>query len=886
MRRLFRLSRPASEVSRDLSSELQFHLEMRTQELIAGGLAPEAARSAALRAFGDVAQVERECRDIAERRVRARERQDYMRGLVQDLRYALRTLRKSPGFTFIVALTLALGIGANTAIFSMVRGVLLRPLPYRDPGQLVFLQQPATRAGVVNAQFSVPELMDYRAQSRALSGIVEYHSMPFILLGRGEPRRVQTGVVSANFFDLLGVRPALGRTFRPGEDVVGAEPVLVLSYGFWKTQLGGDPAIIGRTFTMNDHVHTVIGVLPPIPQYPGENDIYMPSSACPFRSSEQMINGRQMRMLTLFGRLAPGVTASGAQTELDAIAKRLHAEYPGDYHDDQGFGIVATPLQAQLTAQARPTLLLLLGTAAFVLLIACANVANLSLARLVRREREMALRAALGADRARLIRQLLAEGFILAGTGAVAGVAFAWAGLGLLTSFAARFTPRSGEIALDAPVLLFGLGLGAFTGLLFGLLPALPSRVGLAAALKEGGPTTGSSQSLRARAGLVVAQVAVSVMLLVGAGLMLRTVLALQSVDPGFDPEQVLGAKLDLNFSKYTSNELVQEFHERLRERLASQPGIQMVASSRGYPLDGRRAFGFDFQIERHQRDPGAARPQADFQAASPDYFRALGIPLVTGRLFTAQDGPKAPSVAIINQSMARRYWPSENPVGQRVTTDSGETWTTIVGIVGDVHQYSLDAAPVDEMYLPFDQVPLREGALVLRGSADAGTLARRVKEEVLALDADQPLAGARPLVEVRGESLAAPRLTATLLGIFAGLALVITAAGLAGLMAFSVSQRTQEIGVRMALGAARSEVLGMVLRQGLRLVCIGLALGAVGAFALSRLMAGLLFGIRPNDAATFALTGVVLLIIATLACLVPARRAATVDPMVALRST
>jgi predicted permease len=884
MRRLFRLSRPASEVSRDLSSELQFHLEMRTQELIAGGLSPEAARSAALRAFGDVAAVERECRGISEQRVRARERQAYMRGLVQDLRYAFRTLRKSPGFTFIVVLTLALGIGANTAIFSMVRGVLLRPLPYRDPAQLVFLQQPATRAGVTNVQFSVPELMDYRAQSRSLAGIVEYHSMPFILLGRGEPRRVQTGVVSANFFDLLGVTPALGRTFRPGEDAIGAEPVLVLSYGFWKTQLGGDPGIVGRTFTMNDHVHTVIGVLPPIPQYPGENDIYMPSSACPFRSSESMINGRQMRMLTLFGRLAPGVTATQAQTELDAVAKRLHGEYPGDYPDDQGFGIVSTPLQAQLTAQARPTLLLLLGTAAFVLLIACANVANLSLARLVRREREMALRAALGADRGRLVRQLLAEGLLLAGAGAVAGVALAAAGLGMLTAFAARFTPRAGEIALDAPVLLFGLGLGVVTGLLFGLLPALPSRVGLAAALKDGGTTIGSSRSLRARAGLVVAQVAVSVVLLVGAGLMLRTVLALQQVNPGFDPEQVLGATLDLNFSKYTSNELIQQFHQRLRERLAAQPGIQLVASSRGYPLDGRRAFGFDFMIERRPRDPRAARPQADFRAASPDYFRALGIPLVTGRLFTDRDGPKAPSVAIINQSMARRYWPSDDPVGQRVTTDSGETWTTIVGIVGDVHQYGLDAAPVDEMYLPFDQVPLREGALVLRGSADSRTLARRVKEEVLALDPDQPLAGARPLVEVRGESLAAPRLTATLLGIFAGLALVITAAGLAGLMAFSVSQRTQEIGVRMALGAARSEVLGMILRQGLRLVGIGLVLGAVGAFAFSRLMAGLLFGIGPTDAATFALTGVLLLIIATLACLVPARRASTVDPMVALR--
>jgi putative ABC transport system permease protein len=367
---------------------------------------------------------------------------------------------------------------------------------------------------------------------------------------------------------------------------------------------------------------------------------------------------------------------------------------------------------------------------------------------------------------------------------------------------------------------------------------------------------------------------------------MLRTVLALQRVNPGFDPQQVLAAKLDLNFSKYTSNEQIQQFHQRLRERLSAQPGVQFVGSSRGYPLDGRRAFGFDFLIERRELDPRAARPQADFRAASPEYFRALGIPLVSGRLFTDQDGLKAPSVALINQSMARRYWPNENPVGQRISADTGATWTTIVGVVGDVHQYGLEAAPVDEMYLPFDQVPLREGALVLRGSADAGALARKVKEEVLALDPDQPLAGARPLVEVRGESLAAPRLTATLLGVFAGLALVITAAGLAGLMAYSVSQRTQEIGVRMALGAARSEVLAMILTQGLRLVGLGLVLGAAGAFALSRLMAGLLFGIRPTDAATFALTGGVLLLVATLACLIPARRAATVDPMVALRST
>jgi len=885
MRRLFRLTRPSTEVSRDLASELQFHLDMRTQELIESGLPPEAARDAALRAFGDLRAVEAECRGIARQRVRERERKANMVGIVQDVRYAWRTLRKTPGFTLVVVLTLALGIGANTAIFSMVRGVLLRPLPYADGQRLVFLQQPATRAGVQNTQFSVAELADYRAQSRALAGIVEYHSMPFILLGRGEPLRVQTGVVSANFFDLLGVRPLLGRGFRPGEDAPGAEPVLVLSYGFWRDRLGGDPGVVGRHFTMNDHVHTVIGVLPPIPQYPGANDVYMPSSACPFRSSETMVRTRVMRMLTLFGRLAPGVSSEQAQVELEGISGRLHAEYADAYPAGDGFGIRVTPLQAQLTAQARPTLLLLLGTALFVLLIACANVANLSLARLVRREREMALRAALGADRARIFRQLLAEGLLLSLAAAAAGLVFAAGGLGLLTAFAARMTPRAGEIALDGPVLGFALGLGLLTGLLFALLPALPSRASVVAALKDGGGSTGAG-SHRLRSVLVVAQVAVSVVLLVGAGLMLRSVLALQGVDPGFNPEQVLAAKLDLNFSKYTTNEQFQQFHQRLRERLAAQPGVALVASSRGYPLDGRRSFAFDFEIEGHPLEPGRARPQADFRVASPDYFRALGIPLVTGRLFTDRDGLQTPSVAIINQSMARRYWLGQDPVGQRITADTGKTWTTIVGVVGDVRQYGLETDPVDEMYLPFDQIPLREGALVVRGSADPATLARRVKEEVLALDPEQPLAGARPLTEVRADALAPARLTATLLGMFAGLALVITAAGLAGLMAFSVSQRTQEIGVRMALGAARSEVMAMVLRHGLRLVVIGLVAGAAGALALSRAMSGLLYGVTPTDAPTFAATAAVLVSIAALACLIPARRASTVDPMVALRST
>ena len=455
MKRLFRLSASVPDVPRDVRSEIQFHLEMRAQEFVAAGLTPEAARLAATQAFGDVKTIEAECHRLATQRARERARRNTMSDLAQDLRYALRTLRKSPGFTFVAIVTLALGIGANTAIFSMIRGVLLRPLPYREGDRLVHLRQPAALAGVENAGFSVKEMQDYHAATRTLEATVEYHSMPFILLGRGEPRRVQTGVVSADYFKVMGAKPLFGRTFRPGEDAPGAAPVLVLSYGFWKHQLGGDSTIVGRTFEMNDRIHTVVGVLPPVPQYPAENDLYVPASACPFRAAEGTIQNRSARMLQLFGRLRPGVTLEQAGTELETVAARVHATYPESYSKTQGFGIGVASLQDELTRQARPTLLLLLGTAFFVLVIACANVANLTLARLVRREREMALRSALGADRSRLLRQLLTEGGLLSLAGGALGLALAASGVQLLAAFAARFTARSGEIAVDGPVLAF-----------------------------------------------------------------------------------------------------------------------------------------------------------------------------------------------------------------------------------------------------------------------------------------------------------------------------------------------------------------------------------------------------------------------------------------------
>jgi putative ABC transport system permease protein len=885
MRRLFRLPGRSADIAREVDGELRFHLDMRAQELMDAGLGPQAARMAALQSFGDLPTIAAECRTISTRGARERARRALMTGLLHDLRFALRSLRKSPGFTLVSVLTLALGIGANTAVFSMIRGVLLRPLPYEHGERLVYLRQPAPLGGVANAQFSPLELADYRQRSRAMESLVEYHSMPFILLGQGEPRRVQTGVVSANFFDVLGVRPLRGRAFRPGEDQPSAEPVLVLSYGFWMNRLGGDPAIVGKTFEMNDRIHTVVGVLPPVPQYPAENDVYMPSSSCPFRMSPIMLNTRTMRMLHVFGRMAPATTVAQAQTELEGIAGTLRSEYPAAYPSGQGFTISATSLHDELTKDARPTLLLLIGTTAFVLLIACANIANLTLARLTRRSREMALRAALGADRVRLFRQMLTESGLLALAGGALGLAFAAATMRLLTGFAARFTPRAGEIALDGEVLAFTLIVCVLTGLAFAVLPALPARANLVTALKEGGAAVSGGGSTRIRTALVVAQVAVSMVLLVGGGLMLRSLLELQAVNPGFDSQRVLTMTLDLNWSRYTDDDLIRGFHDRLHARLTGQPGVVSTASTLTFPLDGHRRFNVSFLIEGQPPAEDGAQPLGDLRSASPDYFPTLGIPLVTGRMFTPADGPNSPQVAIVNQTLARRYWARENAVGKRISADTGKTWMTIVGVVGDVRHYGLQSEPTDEVYLPFAQLPIRESTFLIRTTADPAAMARRVAEEVLAIDPGQPVANVQTLEEVRGEALASPRLTTTLILLFALLALCITAAGLGGVVAFSVSQRTQEIGVRMALGAGRGEVLGMVLRDGLRLVGLGLVLGALAAVLLGRLMTGLLFHVETTDPITFAGMALLLVLIAASACLVPARRAATVDPLVALRA-
>ena len=804
----------------------------------------------------------------------------------QDAGFALRMMRKSPGFTVAAILTLGLGIGANSAIFSVVNAVLLKPLPYEHGDRLVTLHQQAPRAGMLNQPFSVAEINDYRSQSRTLDGLVEYHNMNFILLGRSEPERVEAGVVSWNYFDVFGVKPLFGRAFRPEDEQPGAPAVLMLSYEYWIKSFGGDPTVVNKKFSMNDRPHTVVGILPPVPQYPDENDVYMPTTACPFRSRPAFIANRQARMMQAFGRMKPGIGLSQARADLNGVAANLQKAYPKDYPPEIDYSMATASLEEQLTRNARPTMLVLLGAAGFVLLIACANVANLNLSRMVRRERELAVRAALGAGRVRMFRQLLTESSLLALIGGGLGLLFSWGTLNLLVSFAARFTPRAREIHLDSTVLLFTLAVAVLTSLLSGTAPALATRETVVGGLKEGGmqSTMGRGRH-RMRSLLIVAQVAVSFLLLIGAGLMLRSFAKVQHVDPGFQPENVLTMQIGLDFTKYNTDDKQRAFFETFLDKVEAQSGVKSAAASMMIPLNGDMHMTGDFMIEGQTPVPGQVHPISDFRVVSEGYFETLRIPILEGRAFTRADRPGAPDVAIVNRSAARHFWGTQDPVGKRFSADGGKSWIQIAGVVGNVKQYGLDKESVDEIYVPLAQSPLLDGILVIKTAAEPMSIARSIIELLYAIDPNQPAARVRSLEQVRAESVAAPRLTTNLLGLFALLALAIAATGIGGVMALAVGQRRHEIGVRMAIGARPAEILRMILGQGMALALIGVALGLFGALWLTRLLQQLLFEVAPTDPLTYVGVAVVLGLAALVACYVPARRAARVDPIIALRT-
>ena len=804
--------------------------------------------------------------------------------LKQDTGFAMRMMRKNLGFTIAAIVVLGLGIGANTAIFSVVNAVLLKPLPFEHGDRLLTLSQCTAPGGDGIGRSSVPELNDYRAQNRTMDGIVEYHNMQFILLGRSEPERVETGVVSWNFFDVFGVKPLVGRMFEPADEIHGAPAVLLLSYEYWLRSFGGDPTVVGKTFRMNDKPHLVIGVLPPFPQYPHANDVYMTSAACPFRSSPEMIANRKGRMLRLFGTMKPGVTPGQAQADLSTVAATMQRDFPTAYSNDATPKMEVSPLKTELTRNAKPTMLFLLAAAGFVLLIACANVANLNLARMVRRGREMGLRAAMGASRVRLFRQLLTESFLLAFGGGLLGLLLATSGLKLLTTFVARFTPRANEIHIDAQVLFFTLGIAALVSILTGTAPALARRANLAATLKEGGTqSTSGARRSKTRGALIVAQVAVSFLLLIGAGLMVRSLINLQRVDAGFRPENVLTAQISLDFSKYMTDPSMLNFSDSLLEKVRAMPQVTSAAMSAEFPLDKSPAFNNEFLIEGRQANPND-KPTAEFNAVTPDYFRTLGIPILSGREFDGRDRPDKLRVAIVNQSVVSHYFHGQDPVGRRVSFDDGKNWTEIVGVAGDVRERELSQKPKDYICVPYAQYPQMASGLLALTQGDPMNIARTVVMHLYEVDPNQPAGKILSLEQVRSESIAAPRLTANLLGLFALLALAIAAAGIGGVMALSVSQRIHEIGVRMAIGARPFEIVTMILRQGMGLALIGVVLGLAAAFALTQSVRSFLFGVTPTDPLTFIGVAAVLTVAACAACYIPARRAARVDPLRALR--
>jgi predicted permease len=883
------------ELDRGLNHEVRFHIEMETEKNIRLGMSPEEARRKALRSFGPMEKHIEETRDA--RGI------SWLETLAADLRYGARALVKHPGYALLAVLTLGLGIGANTAIFSVINGVLLKPLPYEHGDRLVIVQQSRPLSGQPQVGVAIAEYFDYRERGKdVFDGLVEYHQMNFDLINRGEPDRVNTGVVSHDFFDLLGIKPILGRGFVASDDVRDAEAVLLLSHTYWRQKFGGDPNIVGQVFEMNDRPHRVIGVLPNVPHYPQENDVYMPVLACPFRANgERQIptNRRAFGALNVFGRLKEGATAEQAASAVGAICHTFtqDSQFKQVYRPEtSGFRATTVPVREALTSGARELLLLLLGITGLVLLIACANVANLTLARMLGRDRELAMRAALGAGRGRLVRQLLTESTLLASVGGAIGVGFAWITIDMLTTFVGRFTSRTGEIGLDPMVLAFTLGVSIVTGVLFGTLPALGSRVDLVAALKQGGGQAGDAGTRkRIQGALIVAQVAVSVMLLVGAGLLLASFFRLQRVETGYRSDGVLSAQIYGNFSRYPNATTQRKLYLPVLERLQAQAGVSAAAITNAVPLGGGAPGTTRFDIEGRVVDDPERRPTADVRVATPQYFATIGVPVVSGRVFTDLDSEESMRVAIINKAMTK-YWDGTDPVGSKIALPlppvrgnpnaATQEWYTIVGIVSDVRQFGLTQESVAQVYVPLTQTPFGlAGQILVRTAGDPASFGNVLRTTVHSVDPNQPVENVQTLDDLRSEALAAPRLTATLLGVFAALALLVTLAGIGGVIATSVQQRTKEFGLRMALGARRDSVLVMVVRQGLTLVLIGLAIGVVGALAAGRVLSSYLYQTAPTDPLIFAGVAIVFVLAGVIACLIPARRATTVDPLIALRA-
>jgi putative ABC transport system permease protein len=807
-----------------------------------------------------------------------------METLLQDLRYGFRVLAKNPGFSSIAIITLALGVGANTAIFSVVNAALLRPLPYQDPDRLVYVWSAEKARGINQSTVSIPDLRDWRQQNRVFDGMVGWWSGSYNLSGGGEPQQVSGWTVSPNFFEVFGAQPELGRTFAPDEGQ-GAKELVVVSHSLWIGSFGGDPQIVGRTILIDSEPRTVIGVMPaefssPFP------DVQL---WVPWPARVESIAQRGYRFMRVVARLKPGVTVERAQADMETIASRLAQTYP----DDAGVTAYLVPAKQQITGSARSALLVLFGAVGFVLLIGCANLANLLLARSAARETEFAVRAALGAGRWQLARQLLTESALLSILGGAVGVLLAACGVRYLRVTLATQIPRAEEIGLDTRVLFFTLGLSVFTGLVFGLLPALrPFRGRFNESLKAGG--RGGSSGVpghRVRDFLVTCEMALALVLLAGAGLLVNSFERLRAIDPGFNPDKVLTCQISLP-SKYKDPQIV-TFYQQLIERLRALPGVKAAGASMTLPLrQSGGGFWGGLIIEGRPAATRESIPIVSFIQVTPGYFRAMEIPLLKGREFSEVDNSgQSPKVAIINATLARRFFSDSDPVGKRICMGedcSKGPWLSVVGVVGDAALESLADPRFPQVFSPHAQGV--EGGvagnmgLALRTSSDPSRLAAAVVNAVHELDKDQSVADIQTLDQVVRASLAQPRFNTLLLAAFAALALLLGAVGIYGVISYAVAMRTREIGIRTALGATRLDVLRLVVQHGMSLALTGAAIGMVGALILARLMSSLLYGVKPSDPPTFFAVFVILVGMALVASYIPARRATKVDPMVALR--
>jgi putative ABC transport system permease protein len=866
----------------EIVEELAEHLEAAYEEALALGRSDDEARAEALSQFPDWRLLEcelsrAESTTLGRLAARAEERggrATMFEQLIKDLRYGFRMLRRKPGFAAVAVLTLALGIGANTAIFSVVNAVLLKPLPFPEPERLVSIYEALPQGGT--GSVSVPNLLDWRAQSDSFTGIAAYQFGDFNLQEDQQPVRAVGAMVSPNFFEVLGAAPQAGRAFAEGEDKAGSDRVVVLSDKLWRRSYGADPGLVGRDIMLGGEKYQVVGVAGQSAQF------LFPTVELwvPLVFSDGQKASRGSHWLNTLGRLKPGVGFEQAQAQMSTIGRILEQQYPAQ---QEGRGVVLARLEEEVVQGVRPALLILLGAVGFVLLIACTNVANLLLARAASRRKEVAIRSALGAGRWRLMRQFLTESVLLAMAGGAAGLLVARWTLKGLSALAAGYLSRPGELGLDWKVLAFTAGLSLLTGLFAGLAPALHvSGADVQETLKESGNAGSSARGTWLRSGLAVAEVASALVLLVGAGLLVKSFLRLQQVESGLRPEGVVTMRVSLPASRYDTAQKTSGFYRDVLERVSALPGVEAAGIINMLPLQ-RYGNNGEIQVEGRPPLPPGQVPLTEYRRASAGYFKALGIPLLAGRVFEAADEAEGARSVVVSQTLVRTFFPEGEALGKRINP-GGDSWWTIVGVVGDVKQSGLTQPSRPELFFPYTASRADGMTLVVRSASDPSDLAAGVRREVLAVDPNQPVYNVRTMEEVIDLSISNRKLNMTLLTIFAGLATLLAVVGIYSVMSYLVTQHTREIGIRVALGARPANILKLVIGQGLTLTLVGVAVGALIAFGLSRLMSSLLYGVEGTDPTTYGLVSLLLIVVALVACYVPARRATKVDPLVALR--